>query len=256
MIEAKDIHKYFGDLHVLKGVSINVGKGEAVVLIGASGSGKTTLCRCINFLEEYDDGEILVDGKLMGYHYDVNGKRTKQSPAEIAKSRSEIGMVFQAFNLFPHMTALGNVTTGPINVKKIPKNEAKETGIEILNKVGLADKVDEYPINLSGGQQQRVGIARALAMQPKIMLFDEVTSALDPELVGEVLAVMRNLKKDGMTMVIVTHEMHFAKDVADRIYFLDEGKIAEEGEGAEIINNPKTDRLKTFLRRYTEEYFL
>ena len=256
MIEIENVHKKFGDLHVLKGVDIHVGKGQAVVLIGASGSGKTTICRCINFLEEYDSGEIRIDGELMGYRYDSNNKLIKRSPAEIAKSRAEVGMDFQIFNLFPHMNVLKNVTAGPINVKKIKKNEAENIATEILEKVGLIDKINEYPAKLSGGQQQRVGIARALAMEPKIMLFDEVTSALDPELVGEVLSVMRALKKDGMTMVIVTHEMHFAKDVADRIYFLDGGKVAEQGEGGQIIVNPQTDRLKTFLRRYTEEYFL
>jgi polar amino acid transport system ATP-binding protein len=250
MLVVKHLNKSFGSLHVLKDISIQVTKGDVAVFIGPSGSGKTSLLRCINFLEKYDNGEIYVDEKLIGYKPASDGSLTEQSESEICKSRAEVGMVFQSFNLFPHMTVLKNVTAGPINVKKISKKEAVEIGLGLLEKVGLLDKKDEYPAMLSGGQQQRVAIARALAMRPKLMLFDEVTSALDPELVGEVLAVIGQLAKDGMTMVLVSHEMEFARDVANRIFFLDNGEILEEGPPKEIFSNAKTERLKSFLARF------
>lgn len=255
VIEVINVNKSFGDLHVLKDVSFAVDRGEAVVIIGASGSGKTTLLRCLNFLNEYDSGEIHIDGELLGYKK-VNGKLIRRSEAEIAKSREEIGIVFQSFNLFPHMTVLENIILSPKHVKKIERKKAIETAKELLDRVGLLDKLNEYPARLSGGQQQRVAIARALAMHPKIMLFDEVTSALDPELVGEVLAVMKQLAESGMTMVIVSHEMHFARDVAHRIIFMDEGRIVEEGDPKKVLSTPKSGRLQAFLKRFTEDYFL
>lgn len=255
IIQVINVNKSFGHLHVLKDVSLTVDRGEAVVVIGTSGCGKTTLLRCLNFLNEYDSGEIYIDGELLGYKK-VNGKLHRRSETEIAKSREEIGIVFQSFNLFPHMTVLENIILSPTNVKKMEKPQAVEIAKELLSRVGLLDKLNEYPARLSGGQQQRVAIARALAMQPKIMLFDEVTSALDPELVGEVLAVMKQLAKSGMTMVIVTHEMHFAKDVAHRIFFMDDGRIVEEGNPKEVLTTPKSGRLQTFLKRFTEDYFL
>jgi len=255
IIQAINVNKSFGHLHVLKDVNFTVDLGEAVVVIGTSGCGKTTLLRCLNFLNEYDSGEIYIDGELLGYKK-VNGKLYRRSETEIAKSREEIGIVFQSFNLFPHMTVLENIILSPTYVKKMERRQAVEIAKELLNRVGLLDKLDEYPARLSGGQQQRVAIARALAMQPKIMLFDEVTSALDPELVGEVLAVMKQLAKSGMTMVIVTHEMHFAKDVAHRIFFMDDGRIVEEGSPKQVLTTPKSGRLQIFLKRFTEDYFL
>ena len=256
IIEFKDVRKSFGTLHVLKGINLEVERGEAVVLIGVSGSGKTTMLRCINFLEEYDGGEILVNGELVGYQKEENRPLVKRPHWQIAKSRENIGMVFQSFNLFPHKSVLENIIMAPVNVKKISKNEAKEIAHELLEKVGLMDKINEHPANLSGGQQQRVAIVRALAMQPQIMLFDEVTSALDPELVGDVLKAIKQLAKEGMTRVVVTHEMHFAKDVAHRVLFIDEGKIVEEGAPSEVLSKPKSERLKSFLNRFKEEYFL
>ncbi len=255
IIKVVNVNKSFGNLHVLKDVSFTVERGEAVVVIGTSGCGKTTLLRCLNFLNEYDSGEIYIDGELLGYKK-VNGKLHRRSEEEIAKSREEVGIVFQSFNLFPHMTVLENIILSPTYVRKIEKKKAIETAKELLDRVGLLDKLDEHPVRLSGGQQQRVAIARALAMQPKIMLFDEVTSALDPELVGEVLAVMKQLAKSGMTMVIVTHEMHFAKDVAHRIIFMDDGRIVEQGSPKEVLSTPKSGRLQAFLKRFTEDYFL
>lgn len=256
LIELKDIWKSFGKLQVLKGINLEIEKGEVVVVIGSSGSGKTTLIRCINFLEEYDKGEILVDDELIGYRRKENGALEKRPYKQICKSREKIGMVFQSFNLFPHKTVLENITAAPVNVKKISHEEAREIAFELLKKVGLLDKINEYPPKLSGGQQQRVAIARALAMRPEIMLFDEVTSALDPELVGEVLKVMKELAAEGMTMIVVTHEIHFAKDVAHRMVFIDEGRIAEQGSPSEILTNPKNQKLKTFLHRFTAEYYL
>jgi ABC-type polar amino acid transport system ATPase subunit len=256
MIEVKDLSKRFGAVSVLQEISFRVDKGEVVVIIGPSGSGKTTLLRCLNFLEEYTGGEIRIDGELLGYRPDGKGGRVRQFEAEIAQVRSQVGMVFQSFNLFPHRSVLANVTMAPVHVKGLSRREATEIAVELLRKVGLEDKVNEFPARLSGGQQQRVAIARALAMHPKIMLFDEVTSALDPELVGEVLRVMRQLAEEGMTMVIVTHEMHFARDVGGKLIFIDQGRIVEEGVPREVLARPRTDRLRTFLRRFTEEYFL
>jgi polar amino acid transport system ATP-binding protein len=251
MVEIRQVQKYFGSLHVLRGVDLNVRAGEVVCVIGPSGSGKTTLLRCINFLETYQDGRILVDGVLVGYH-ERNGKLSPAPEREIAKIRAETAMVFQQFNLFPHMTALRNVAFGPTKVRKVPKKQAEQRALELLERVGLADKANSYPNQLSGGQQQRVAIARALAMEPKVMLFDEVTSALDPELVGEVLGVMRDLATSGgVTMIVVTHEMHFARDVADRVVFMDEGVVVEEGPPVDVLLRPQTERLRAFLSRFT-----
>ena len=248
MIRCVDVHKNFGRLEVLRGVSTEVARGEVVVLIGASGSGKTTLLRCVNHLETLDSGRIYVDGELIGYR-EVNGRLREDSEREVARKRSAIGMVFQRFNLFPHLTALGNVIEAPIRVKKTPRKEVEELGRQLLTKVGLEDKLDVHPSRLSGGQQQRVAIARALAMEPKLMLFDEPTSALDPELVGEVLDVMKSLAREGMTMVVVTHEMGFAREVADRVVFMDEGLIVEEGTPEAILQSPQQERTKAFLNR-------
>jgi len=248
MIRCVDVHKNFGRLEVLRGVSTEVARGEVVVLIGASGSGKTTLLRCVNHLETLDSGRIYVDGELIGYR-EVNGRLREDSEREVARKRSAIGMVFQRFNLFPHLTALGNVIEAPMRVKKTPRKEVEELGRKLLTKVGLEDKLDVHPSRLSGGQQQRVAIARALAMEPKLMLFDEPTSALDPELVGEVLDVMKSLAREGMTMVVVTHEMGFAREVADRVVFMDEGLIVEEGMPEAILQSPQQERTKAFLNR-------
>jgi len=249
IISVAGLRKFYGSHEVLRGVDLTVRVGEVVVVIGPSGSGKTTLLRCLNFLEEYQYGDVLIGGQLMGYR-ERNGHRKRQSEGEIARSRTEIGMVFQSFNLFPHMTALENVMLAPVLVRKLPKAEARERGRYLLQKVGLEDKIDGYPSKLSGGQQQRVAIARALAMQPRIMLFDEATSALDPELVGEVLNVIRQLADEGMTMVIVSHEMLFAREVADRIVFMDEGLVVEEGSPSAMFTSPRTERLRTYLRRF------
>ncbi|USG66839.1 amino acid ABC transporter ATP-binding protein [Brevibacillus ruminantium] len=236
MIEVKNLYKSFGSLTVLKGVDMAVNEKEVVVLLGASGSGKSTLLRCLNFLEMYDKGEVRINGQL------IDPKKT-----DLNKFRTEVGMVFQHFNLFPHKTALENVIEAPIYVKKILPSQAKEEGYALLEKVGMKDKADVYPDMLSGGQKQRVAIARALAMKPKIMLFDEPTSALDPELVGEVLQVMKQLAKEGMTMVVVTHEMGFAREVADRAVFMDNGQILEQGEPAHFFSNPQQERTRQFL---------
>lgn len=250
MIEIKDVHKFFGDLHVLKGVDMTVDKGEVCVLLGPSGSGKSTLLRCINGLEKISAGRVYLEGELMGMReverlgkIELHELRDKQVTAQ----RSRIGMVFQRFNLFPHMTALENVMEGPVQVQRVPKEQAKAEALELLTRVGLADRTDHYPAELSGGQQQRVAIARALAMKPELMLFDEPTSALDPELVGEVLEVMKDLAKDGMTMVVVTHEIGFAKEVADHLVFMDDGKIVEEGDARTIIENPQHPRAQEFF---------
>ena len=256
MIEVKGVVKRFGNLTVLRGIDMTVSAAQVVVVIGPSGSGKTTLLRCLNFLEEYDSGEIYVDGELLGYRRTDGGRLVRRSEEEIARSRSQIGMVFQSFNLFPHKTALENVALAPVYVKGVKREAVIGLARELLAKVGLLHKIDAYPGTLSSGQQQRVAIARALAMQPKVMLFDEVTSALDPELVGEVLAVMRQLADEGMTMVIVTHEMPFAQEVAHRVIFMDEGRIVEEGSPKELFSQPKTERLQAFLRRFTEGYKL
>jgi polar amino acid transport system ATP-binding protein len=256
MIAVRRVSKSFGAVKVLKDVSLAVARGEAVVVIGPSGSGKTTLLRCINLLEEFEEGEIYVDGDPIGYRIDKQGRRTRRSEREVAASRSNIGIVFQSYNLFPHMTVLRNITAAPTRVKGVPADVAEARARELLARVGLAEKADEYPMRLSGGQQQRVAIARALAMEPKVMLFDEITSALDPELVGEVLGVMRQLIAEGLTMVVVTHEMQFARDVAHRVVFMDVGTIVEQGAPKELFANPSTERLRAFLSRFREAYLL
>jgi len=238
IVEIKDLHKSFGDLEVLKGIDLSIEAGEVVCIIGASGSGKSTLLRCINALEEITSGSIVVDT------HELNSK-----DVNINQVRAETGMVFQQFNLFPHMTALKNVTLGPLKVRKTNKAEARQLGLELLAKVGLPDKPDAYPEQLSGGQMQRVAIARSLALQPKVMLFDEPTSALDPELVGEVLEVMKQLAQEGMTMVVVTHEMGFAHEVADRVIFIDKGVIEEQGPPEQIFGSPRSERTRGFLAK-------
>jgi polar amino acid transport system ATP-binding protein len=253
MIEVRDLRKAYGPLEVLKGVSFSVEKGEVVVVLGRSGSGKSTMLRCINHLEDYQSGEIRIDGATVGYRTTARG-RNAHSEAVNARLREQVGMVFQSFNLFPHRTAIENVMMGPVHVRGVPKQEARESAHALLAKVGLAEKANEYPAKLSGGQQQRVAIARALAMQPKVMLFDEVTSALDPELVGEVLRVIRQLAHEGMTMIIVTHEIHFARDVGDRIIFMDGGVIVEQGAPQQILSNASAGELRLFLRRYQGDY--
>jgi polar amino acid transport system ATP-binding protein len=248
MVKAEHVHKRFGRLDVLKGVSLEVEPREVVCMLGPSGSGKSTFLRCINHLEKIDAGRLWVDGKLVGYRQ-VGTTLYEQHDAEICRDRADIGMVFQNFNLFGHMTALENVTEAPIHVKKVPRSNAVASGRELLERVGLADKLDAYPTQLSGGQQQRVAIARALAMQPKLMLFDEPTSALDPELVGDVLAVMRQLAHEGMTMIVVTHEMGFAREAADRVLMMDNGAIIEEGTPADLFERPKEQRTQQFLSK-------
>ena len=248
MIEYKNIHKSFGSLEVLKGIDLSIKEKEVVCVIGPSGSGKSTLLRCLNHLERITAGEIFVDGELVDKN-DFDKHQMRISHQKMAEINSELGMVFQRFNLFPHMTVLENVTSGPIIVKKEKKEDITPYALELLELVGLSDKMNEYPARLSGGQQQRVAIARALAMRPKIMLFDEPTSALDPELVGEVLEVMKKLARDGMTMMVVTHEMGFAREVADRVVFMDEGVIVEENEPNAFFDNPQTDRAQSFLRK-------
>ncbi len=238
MINVTGLNKKFGELHVLKDIDANVEKGEVVVVIGPSGSGKSTLLRCLNLLEEPTAGEIVFEGiSLNDQKHDIN------------KLRQKMGMVFQQFNLFPHMNVLENITLAPLKLKKMSKGDAREIGIELLGSVGLKDKADSYPAQLSGGQKQRIAIARALAMSPDVMLFDEPTSALDPEMIGEVLDVMKKLAADGMTMVIVTHEMGFAKEVADRVIFMDEGRIVEEGLPQKLFNDPEHPRTQDFLSK-------
>lgn len=242
IIQVTDLYKNYGDLEVLKGISLEVAEREVVCVIGPSGSGKSTFLRCINQLEQVTRGRIIVN------NHDVTDPKTN-----INKVREEVGMVFQRFNLFPHKTVLENVMLAPIKVRKMSPQDARDQGLALLEKVGLADKADVYPERLSGGQMQRVAIARALAMNPKVLLFDEPTSALDPELVGEVLAVMRNLAEEGMTMIVVTHEMNFARDVSDRVIFMDQGVIVEEGDPQQIFNNPTNERLRAFLRKTVEQ---
>ena len=236
MIEVKGLVKSFGDLEVLKGIDQNVDEGEVLCIVGPSGSGKSTMLRCINRLEEPTGGEIYIDGELI-------------TEKNLDRIRTKMGMVFQQFNLFPHMSVLDNLTCGPINVKKENKADAEKKALDLLARVGLADEADQFPRNLSGGQQQRVAIARALAMDPEVMLFDEPTSALDPEMVGEVLDVMKTLAREGMTMVVVTHEMGFAKEVADKVIFMDGGYIVEQGTPEEVLSNPQMDRTKDFLSK-------
>lgn len=247
MIKAEDIHVSFKNLEVLKGVSLSVKPQEVVCIIGPSGAGKSTFLRALNHLEHIKNGKIYIEDQLLTHH--ENGvRKLKINSKKRREILLEVGMVFQRFNLFPHKTALENIMIAPVTVLKKSKQEAREKGIELLNRVGLGDKINEYPSKLSGGQQQRVAIARALAMEPKTILFDEPTSALDPELVGEVLTVMKQLANDGMTMVVVTHEMGFAREVADRVVFMEDGKICEEGTPEEIFQNPKSERLQQFLK--------
>ncbi|MCP2239185.1 amino acid ABC transporter ATP-binding protein [Thermoanaerobacterium thermosaccharolyticum] len=238
MIRVDNLHKNFGNLEVLKGVSLEVKKGEVLVVIGPSGSGKSTILRCINLLEEPTKGDIYIEGEK------INDKK-----ADINKIRQKVGMVFQHFNLFPNMTAIDNITLAPVKVKKMDKKDAEDIAIKLLKKVGLEDKRDSYPVKLSGGQKQRLAIARALAMQPDVMLFDEPTSALDPEMVKEVLNVMKELANEGMTMIVVTHEMGFAREVADRVIFVDDGVIVEEGTPKEVFENPKSPRTREFFSK-------
>ena len=248
MVKAEAVHKSFGRLEVLRGIDLEVYPKEVMCMIGPSGSGKSTFLRCINHLEKIDAGRLSVDGELVGYQQ--RGDRLYElGDAEVCQKRSEIGMVFQRFNLFPHMTALGNITEAPIRVKRESRALAVERGRKLLERVGLGEKVDAYPNQLSGGQQQRVAIARALAMQPKLMLFDEPTSALDPELVGEVLDVMRGLAEDGMTMVVVTHEIGFAREVGDSLVFMDGGVVVEAGKPREVLTNPQHERTRSFLSK-------
>lgn len=253
MVELREVHKLFGHLHVLRGIDLVVQRGEVCVLMGPSGSGKSTLIRCVNEMEQISAGRLFVNGELMGLREvtraDGSSVLHRLPDKEIARQRSKIGMVFQRFNLFPHMTALENVMEAPVQVKKLSKDQAKALALTQLERVGLADRVDHYPAQLSGGQQQRVAIARALAMEPELMLFDEPTSALDPELVGEVLGVMRELATEGMTMIVVTHEVGFAREVADHVVFIDGGVIVEEGSPAQVIDDPQQERTRDFFSR-------
>jgi len=248
VVKSEGVHKSFGRLEVLKGIDVEVAPKEVFCLIGPSGSGKSTFLRCINHLEQIDAGRLYVNGHLVGYRQ-RGDKLYELKEKEVAAQRREIGMVFQRFNLFPHMSALENVTEAPIKVKRENRTAARERGHALLERVGLGDKADSYPSQLSGGQQQRVAIARALAMQPKLMLFDEPTSALDPELVGEVLDVMRQLAEEGMTMVVVTHEMGFAREVGDTMVFMDDGVVVESGPPREVLSNPRHERTRGFLSK-------
>jgi polar amino acid transport system ATP-binding protein len=248
MVKVENVHKSFGRLQVLKGVDLAVRPGEVCCVIGPSGSGKSTLLRCVNHLEKINAGRIWVDGELIGYQ-ERGGKLHEMREREVCAQRRSIGMVFQQFNLFPHMTALENVIEAPVRVRRASRAQARERGVSLLKRVGLGAKIETYPGQLSGGQQQRVAIARALAMQPKLMLFDEPTSALDPELVGEVLDVMKDLARDGMTMIVVTHEIGFAREVGDSLVFMDDGMVIESGQPRDVIANPRHERTKTFLAK-------
>ncbi|MFE9577121.1 amino acid ABC transporter ATP-binding protein [Nocardia sp. NPDC006044] len=248
LVRAVSVRKRYGDVEVLKGIDLVVRRGQVVVLLGPSGAGKSTFLRCVNHLESMDSGEIWVDGDPIGFRL-RGGRLHELREREIAKQRAQIAMVFQRFNLFPNRTALENVIEGPVRVKGTPPAQARQQGKDLLDRVGLADKVDEYPGRLSGGQQQRVAIARALAMRPKLILFDEPTSALDPELVGEVLSVMTELARAGMTMIVVTHEMSFAREVADQVVFIDQGVVVEMGPPEQVIGNPAHSRTRQFLAR-------
>ena len=246
MISAQNVHKSFGQFEVLKGIDLEVQPGEVACLLGPSGSGKSTFLRCVNHLDKATAGRLYVDGELIGYR-EKNGILYEISEKQAAQQRSDIGMVFQSFNLFSHRTVIENIIEAPMQVKKMPEDKARKRAMELLDEVGLAAKADNYPVQLSGGQQQRVAIARAVAMDPKLMLFDEPTSALDPELVGEVLRVMKDLAAQGMTMLVVTHEMGFAREVADKIFFMDGGVVLESGTPAEVLDNPQQPRTKEFL---------
>ncbi|MET9399001.1 amino acid ABC transporter ATP-binding protein [Kitasatospora sp. NPDC002965] len=248
MVRAEQVHKRYGAVEVLKGIDLEVRTGQVFCLVGPSGSGKSTFLRCINHLETIDAGRLYVDGELVGYKK-KGGKLHELRDREVAERRRDIGMVFQRFNLFPHRTALENVAEAPARVKRLPRTQALEQAMELLNRVGLGDKAGNYPSQLSGGQQQRVAIARALAMKPKLMLFDEPTSALDPELVGDVLDVMRRLAEDGMTMVVVTHEMGFAREVGDALVFMDGGVVVESGHPREVLTDPQHERTRAFLAK-------
>jgi polar amino acid transport system ATP-binding protein len=248
MVNAEGVRKRFGRQEVLKGITLEVMPGEVMCLLGPSGSGKSTFLRCINHLEKVDGGRLSVDGELVGYRQ-VGEKLYELRESEVAHKRAEIGMVFQHFNLFPHMTALGNVSCAPLRVKGLPREQASSRARDELERVGLPDKLEAYPAQLSGGQQQRVAIARALAMEPKLMLFDEPTSALDPELVDEVLQAMQQLAREGMTMIVVTHEMGFAREVADTVVFMDAGVVVESGRPSEVLSNPRHERTKAFLSK-------
>src|SRR5476651_1360359 len=252
LVDARHVGKHFGALKVLDDVSLAVRKSEVTCIIGPSGSGKSTLLRSLAFLEEYSEGEIYIEGEMIGYVTDRNGQRVRAPQAEINRVRRNVGMVFQQFNLWPHMTAVENVAEALVRVRKLSKAEARKRALAMLDKVGLADRADNHPARLSGGQQQRVAIARALAMEPHIMLFDEPTSALDPELVGEVLQVMKTLAKEGMTMVVVTHEMGFAAQVADSVVFLDQGEVVARGTPQQIFHNAEHPRLQQFLQNYLD----
>ncbi len=249
VVDAREVNKWFGRLHVLRDVSLQVRKQETVVVIGPSGSGKTTFLRCINHLEKIQSGRIFVNGHLIGYRESTGGKLVEDREGNIARQRRDIGMVFQRFNLFPHKTALENITEAPIQVRGVGRQEAEATAYALLERVGLGAKADSYPAQLSGGPQQRVAIARALAMKPALMLFDEPTSALDPEMIGEVLEVMKELAREGMTMVVVSHEMGFAREVANRVVMMDEGQVVEEGEPAQMFGKPTQERTKAFLSK-------
>ncbi|MFB8768181.1 amino acid ABC transporter ATP-binding protein [Nocardiopsis alba] len=248
LVVAENVHKSFGRLEVLKGIDLEVRRGEVMCIIGPSGSGKSTFLRCVNHLEKLSAGRLWVNGELMGYRQ-KRGKLYELRDSEISAQRSDIGMVFQRFNLFPHLTVLGNVIEAPTQVKRVPKAEATELAMSLLERVGLPDKANTYPEQLSGGQQQRVAIARALAMEPSLMLFDEPTSALDPELVGEVLDVMRDLARAGMTMMVVTHEMGFAREVGDSLVFMDDGVVVESGVPSEVLSDPRHERTRAFLSK-------
>lgn len=247
IVQAEKVNKFFGPMHILKDIDMMVRKNEVVVIIGPSGAGKSTLLRCINHLEKINSGHIYVNGKMIGYH-EINGKLVEDSEKNIAMQRAEIGMVFQRFNLFPHLTAIENIMEAPLNVRKVPRDQAEADAEQLLARVGLSDKRDKYPNQLSGGQQQRIAIARALAMKPALMLFDEPTSALDPEMIGEVLDVMKELAKE-ITMIVVSHEMGFVRAAANRIMFVDEGRILEDTTPEGLFNNPREERTKAFLSK-------